>query len=194
MSDAFKAMITRVRDDYVRGYAAWLAEQIKAHPNGSGEHLYEIQGQTNFARKLARVDFALSDGDNAQRLTFASKRLVGFAPTEGEVDGLMVRLSPFRWEDAVVEIPGAIWDIAKTTNWFNKWFGFVGPTPAVSPRGRPGEHIHICAWTEPGQLRIDFGSAPVLAVLELIALAKECGAQSVEIRDVSFVPPSGEGQ
>ena len=194
MSRDFLALIDRVRTPHVEAYARWLKEQVAANPLGAGEHLFEIQAETNFARKLCRVDFVLTSGDNAARKEFSTGKIVGFPPMEGEVDGVQVQLQPFRWDNVIVEIPDAIWDKDLTIAWFNKWFGFVGPTPAVSPRGRPGEHIHICAWTEPGQLRIDFGSAPVLAVLELIALAKACGAQSVEIRDVSFVPPSGEGQ
>lgn len=185
MSQEFVAAIEPIRKRYVDGFAAWLAEQAKAHPAGSGEHLYELQAQTNFARKLCRVDFALSDGDNAERLAYTPTSMLGFQPMQAEIDGLLVQLSPFRWDNAVVEIPGAIWNQDRVIDWFNHRFGFVGGVPRVTDRDKPGGVIHICAWSEPGMLRIDLGTAPADALAELIPIARASGAQHFSVRDAS---------
>ena len=189
MSQDFLAVIDRVRTPYVDGFKRWLGEQIKAHPQGAGEHLFEIKAETNFARKLCRVDFVLNGGDNAARKEFSTGKIVAFPPMEGEVDGVSVQLNPFRWDNVIVEIPNAIWDRDLTIAWFNKWFGFANGSPVRSPVGKPGEHIHICAWVEPGQLRLDMGSAPSLALLELVKVGQQSGASQVIIRDVAYTPP-----
>lgn len=189
MSDEFIKAIEPVRNQYVEGYAAWLNEQIRQHSQGSGERLYEIQGQTNFARKLCRVDFAVTGGDNARTLEYSPKEMLGFPPMQGPVDGVIVQLHPFRWDRAVVEIPGAIWNKDKVTEWFNHWFGMVRDTPAASPRSKPGFHIHACAWPEPGMLLIDFGSAPAKALADLIGVARGIGAEQMVIRDAQVASP-----
>jgi hypothetical protein len=192
MSRDFLALIDRVRTPHVEAYARWLKEQVAANPLGAGEHLFEIQAETNFARKLCRVDFVLTSGDNAARKEFSTGKIVGFPPMEGEVDGVQVQLQPFRWDNVIVEIPDAIWDKDLTIAWFNKWFGFVNGSPVRSPKDKPGEHIHICAWVEPGQLRLDLGSAPSLALLELIKVGQQSGASTVVIRDVAYTPPPAD--
>jgi|GEM_PF-2022819 len=185
MTQELVAAIQPIRNQYVQGFTTWLAEQAKAHPKGSGEHLFEIQATTNFARKLCRVDYVLDDGDNASRLEYSPETMLGFTPMQGQVDGLTVQLNPFRWDSAVIEIPGAIWDQDKVMGWFNRWFGFNGDTPSVTVRDKPGGVIHVCAWVEPGMLRIDFGSASAKAVGTLIPVAAACGASLVSIRDAS---------
>lgn len=185
MTQELVTAIEPIRNRYVDGFAAWLAEQAKAYPEGSGEHLFEIQAETNFARKLCRVDFVPADGDNAENMEYSPKTMLGFQPMQGDVDGVTVQLNPFRWDSAVVEIPGATWNQEAVIPWFNRWFGFFGETPAVTTRDKPGGVIHICAWVEPGMLRIDFGSAAPNAVGELIAVAAASGASLVSIRDAS---------
>jgi hypothetical protein len=193
MSQQLVSVIEPIRNRYVDGFTAWLAEQARTYPQGSGEHLYELKAQTNFARKLCRVDFALAPGDNARRLEYSPESILGFPPMQDEIDGVTVQLSPFRWDNAVVEIPGAIWDRERVTEWFNRRFGFIGDTPANTSRDKPGGVIHICAWVEPGMLRIDFGSAPAEALADLLAVARASGAESLSIRDISAAPP-GAGQ
>jgi hypothetical protein len=190
MTQELVSAIEPIRNDYVDGFAAWLGEQAKTHPAGSGEHLFEIQAQTNFARKLCRTDFVLADGDNAERREYSPKTILGFQPMQGDVDGITAQLSPFRWDNAVIEIPGAIWDSDKVITWFNRWFGFHGNTPKVTARDKPCGVIHICAWVEPGMLRIDFGSASANALGELIPVAAASGATLISIRDASQVAAS----
>lgn len=185
MTQELISVIEPIRKGYVDGFEAWLDGQARSFPEGSGERIYQIQAQTNFARKLCRVDFALAKGDNAERADYSPKSMLGFQPMEGEVDGVLVQLQPFRWDNAVVEISGAIWDQDRVIAWFNKWFGFNGNTPAVTPRNKPGGVIHICALAEPGMLRIDFGSAPALAVAELLPIAAASGATQLSLRDSS---------
>lgn len=187
MTEEFLSAIKPIRNQYVEGFADWVAEQAKTYPRGSAEHLYEVKAQTNFARKLCRVDYVLADGDNAQSREYSPKTMLGFQPMQGEVDGVTVQLHPFRWDSAVVEIPDAIWAQDATIDWFNRWFGFVGNTPAVTPRDKPGGCIHICAWAEPGMLRIDFGSASATALGELVSVAKASGATLISIRDASQI-------
>lgn len=194
MSDDFVKAIEPVRNQYVEGYATWLGEQARQHPEGHAEHVYAIQAQTNFARKLCRVDFAVRNGDNAPRLDYVPKSMLGFQPMQGDVDGVLVQLQPFRWDNAVVEIPGAIWDKDRVIEWFNRWFGFVDGMPTVTARDKPGNVIHICAWVEPGMLRIDFGSAEAQAIAELLPIAAASGASEFSIRDVSGLTAPGSGQ
>jgi hypothetical protein len=159
MTQELISVIEPIRKGYVDGFEAWLDGQASSFPEGSGERIYQIQAQTNFARKLCRVDFALAKGDNAERLDYSPKSMLGFQPMEGEVDGVLVQLQPFRWDNAVVEISGAIWDQDRVIAWFNKWFGFNGNTPAVTPRNKP--------------------------VAELLPIAAASGATQLSLRDSS---------
>ena len=185
MTQDFITAVEPIRNQYVNGYATWLAEKARAYPQGAGEYLFEIQAQTNFARKLCRVDFVSAPGDNAPPHEYSLKSMLGFTPMSDRIDGVEVQLNPFRWDSAVVEIPGAIWDRDKVIEWFNRWFGFNGKTPWVTVRDKPSGVLHICAWVEPGMLRIDFGSAPAEALAELIPIARDSGAQLMSIRDAS---------
>jgi hypothetical protein len=190
MTQELIPVLDPISQRHVEGYAHWLMQQARQYPDGGGEWLYELKAETNFARKLCRVDFATHAGDNAPRAEYASQSIVGFQPMQGEVDGVMVQLTPFRWDNVIVEIPGAIWDKDTVIGWFNRWFGFNGETPMVTSRDKPGGVIHICAWSEPGMLRLDMGSAPGRALAELVDVAKASGARAMNIRDVSYMPPA----
>lgn len=190
MSGQLVSMIEPIREKHARAYSAWVEQMAQAFPDGAPEHVFQIRSQTNLARKVYRVDYAISLTDKPEFREFRLDSMVGFTPVSGLVDDIHVALSPFRWDGAVVELEGAVWDVDKVMGWFNHWFGFRGELPLPSRGDRTGGWIHACAKVGEA-LHVDFGSAPASAFGELIALAGRTGASRVVIRDANYVPADG---
>lgn len=189
MTGQLVTLIDPVREKYVQAYGKWIEEMKRHFPEGMPEHVFQIQSTTNLARKLYRVDYAVTLGDAPEFREFKLDTMLGFTPTQGLVDGILVQLNPFRWDGAVIELEGAVWDVDTVMHWFNHWFGFADGLPVASRGDRPGGWIHACAKVEEA-LHVDFGSAPGTALGELVALAGRTGASRVIIRDTNYRPAS----
>jgi len=189
MTGQLVTMIQPIREKHVQAFAAWLASMAENHPEGEPEYFFQLRSQTSLARKLYRVDYALSLGDQPEFREFRQEEMLGFTPVEGMVGGIHVALSPFRWDAVIIELEGSVWNDDAAIDWFNRWFGFDGEYPARSKGQGPAGWIHACAKVGEA-LHVDFGSAPAEAFGELIDIAGQTGASRVVIRDAAYVPPN----
>ncbi|MHA6287215.1 hypothetical protein [Maricaulis sp. CAU 1757] len=197
MSKQLEQLVAPVRDKFVEAYTLWVAEMAQQFDEGVCEHPFKIASNPNLMRQLYRVDFAVSLKDQPEFREFKMESMLGFQPATGPLDGMTLHLHPFRWDGAVVQIDGAVWDETGLEQWFERWFGLVMGAPIASARGQPSGRIH--AVVREGQaLHIDFGSAPVAALGELAELARRSGVAHFGVHDATLLAQQqaggGQGQ
>jgi hypothetical protein len=174
-----------VREEYL----AYLRQAIDAanqsRPDFATELALRVNGEHEHERLLlVRIDMVWSENGETQ---LANAELN--SPSEGSgvesggfmFDGIMIKWRRFRWHACVVELaplddsPTSIWE------WFDRWFD-IDDTKPLDADGL-SEVIHGISGFEVTdrtcRFIIDFGSAPVMVVADLIRACGRAGAHEV---------------
>ena len=110
-----------------------------------------------------------------------------FQPMEVNVsDEFSAVVAPFAWEDASIRVSAAAGepDWGAVRLWFLEWFqpraGPLAPELAGVVHALDGPSRRGQSW----QLYVDFGSAPVEAVIGLLLALASCGAATAMIGEI----------
>lgn len=175
-------VIEQVQQAYVREYAEFCRQQMQQVEGGSPEVAFELSENSTVLRRLYRVDFASNDNGTPRMIEMDHPAMVQIPAFETPADGIQVEINSFRWSGVVLRMEGASWDEATVLPWFDDWFGLESGREADAMPGEPGGMIHS-AHIEGQDLNVDFGSAPADSLIQLIDIARQSGASSIEILD-----------
>jgi hypothetical protein len=182
---SFEAAARRVRERYVAYFRACIADleregRVQAECevlNEDGEVVLEGPLELGY-----RYDAALITEGQAETFTFESTTLESFEPFSEALGGLTVKVQPFHWDDCEVTIEPAlgVGALEPFGDWFRRWFR----ANAEPVEGTVGA-IHFGSDPEVGpnatRIVVDFGTAPVAALVSLLGALGGCGAERVSI-------------
>jgi hypothetical protein len=188
-------LLDQVRALYVDQFAAIAAElsqegdELIFEPAFRDEH-GKIIGDGALSLPL-RTDLVLVRGGEAQEPTRVdSEKMLSFEPLSIEwPGGVELHLAPFHWDACQLRAVGIAVPIhwLPLKKWFNKWFD----TEDTNPPDEQGFSNVVHFMSDPvlqGKLltfSVDFGSAPVVALEELLDALRNLGAAEIEIGEVT---------
>ncbi len=177
------ALLEQSRNEYqMHLKQAAIAERLK-NPNLVTELAMRINGESWDERLLlVRIDIVSGDPDKPELINVESHAVEAMprdTPSELVIDGVIVKVARFRWDRCVVKLNPGPTSWSPIWKWFDSWFDIEG-------RHQPDDDgfesvIHAFSPPEPTAdgsivLTIDFGSAPITCVTELI---KSCRSADV---------------
>ena len=173
-------LIQRVRDHYVDQYQVFVDLMLEELGVGAAEVQFFGQQWSRLHRQLMRSDFAAKKDDQAVVRMFVPDLMLEFPPFHLPMDGgATVVVESLRWDNVEIEhsLPGLPENAIEA--WFDQHFD---PSDSrYDETRRFGSYVHSLG-VEPGCLQVDFGSAPVEALTDLLQILSEAGATTITLR------------
>ncbi|WP_343684737.1 hypothetical protein [Asticcacaulis sp.] len=168
--------LQQARTHYLEQYRSFIENHRMAGNAGEPEVLLEAEDAALFDGLLV-ADYLITDAD-PRVVRFEPSRMLSFKPITVTITGMDIVIERLRWDDVVVLSDVDLPSKGDLQVWFEDW---------TTPREGEDEHREALANVlhsfrfEDGQFRIDFGSAPPKAVIDLFLLLNESGAKSVRL-------------
>jgi len=183
MTDPFFEQAANARDRYVSFYRRTIGN-LRNAPNFAAELLVQPNGRNDpVPFCLMRLDAIHGDtgepeikriADGIERVPMASFVLS---------DGLEIRQEDFSWEALRLTFSMEAFEVQTVSDWLRKWLD-TDETREPDSWGLSGV-VHDFAWShaEPDtwRLDLDFGSAPMSALEELLTLLSAAGVRHVSV-------------
>jgi hypothetical protein len=183
MVETFFEQAARLRHRYVSSYRRAI-EDWKTEPRSAVELLVQPNGRTTPAPFcLMRVDI-ISGDSTAPRITRIADSLeeTGGSVTFQLSSGIQVQQHSFSWEALRLRFSGSQFRIEGLQGWLTRWLD-ADEVREPDASGLSGV-VHDLAWAvEDGtwQLDVDFGSAPIEALKDLLSAISAVGVTSLEL-------------
>ncbi|MFT3996959.1 MAG: hypothetical protein QM667_06100 [Asticcacaulis sp.] len=168
--------LNQTRTHYLEQYRSFIENHRKAGNAGEPEVLLVVQDDALFDGFLV-ADYLITDND-PRVVRFEPSKMLSYKPITVTLTGMDVIIERLRWDDVVVVSDVALPDKATLQVWFDDW-----TTPGVDPdehREALSAVLHSFRF-EDGQWRIDLGSAPPKALIDLFLILNESGAKTVRL-------------
>ena len=180
-----QSVFADARHIWHRQYLQSLAEYREQYQPSAPEVMFQLSdnGQPNVFR-LYRADMASGAVDPPN---ITDVNLAALADTGAQViplpSRLVVHLHPIRWNCVDFLVDQMLADSGELQQWCSKWLD-IDETGPLDEHGLLGA-IHSVTAPEPQEngvsFSVDFGSAPVDAVNELLSVLRRLGATVVRI-------------
>jgi hypothetical protein len=176
-------------DSYLRHYRAVLAKERGAHERVVAELLIEPGGNSDtLVRRLLRVDVIWGD--------VAAPHIIAVQDTPVATDQAALvapgppplEVFPFVWNACEFIWPSPVAFGQEFENWYERWMDL----PECRSEDDDGLSGVVHSVTSPGAraggwgIEVDFGSAPVEAMLELVQLPAFANAGSTRVGSFSY--------
>ena len=178
--------VKRARNDYLRFYRLAVESKRREAPNLATELLIRLNGvDPTSIESLWRVDMAVRAGNEPQLFEVNLDALSDPGNASMRLStGVLVTAKPLVWNGVEfhTDLPGGV-DESSVRPWFERWIDLAD----AKPRDRFGFASVIHSVTRRGQescghhLAVDFGTAPVIALMELFQLLASLGATDITI-------------
>ncbi|WP_260924060.1 hypothetical protein [Novosphingobium sp. 9] len=169
-------LIIEIRDHYVAQFRDFAARMRAEGEDGSTEVKFEVPDPGSAFRGLIVVDH-ITSGEDIVASDFDPEQMLSFNRIEGLVNDMALELEGLRWDGAVLrhDLPDAA---PALEDWFERWFD--PDELRLDPEAELSENIHAL-YVEPGELQVDFGTAPAEAFWELLGTLSAAGAARVVV-------------
>lgn len=176
--------IADIREQYLRAYRQALAEHRTRVPELSAEVLVLVAGTEEYPEhhRLLRPDAIWRGADGQPAVAHVEAPAnAAFQPVQVDANGVQVMIYSLPWDDCPLSFSHPAFAWPEFVDWLTLWIDRHGQFPAdehglhgvihsVSPPETRGNRHY---------LHIDFGSAPVSALAELIELLTKRGATRI---------------
>lgn len=183
-TDSLTEILNEVREHYLNGLQKAANEFKRKYIPAAGELLVEINRDAAYPFRLYRIDMAANVEGNAEMEECNLSERLNFSPRSfTPYDGLSLRLSPVAWNGVEIMIDTGQ-SLERLEQWTLRWLD-VDDTHEHDERGFQSVIHSVTApttadgWTT---FSIDFGSAPLSAVEELLQMLVEIGATQVVMK------------
>lgn len=185
-------MLDAARENYLSIYLRALSEARGAHDVAMPE--VKVETTEEKLRKPYRyytLDIFCRRGDKSGPIEVNIAAASAFAPVRESWQGLDVTLHPFVWNGLEFRLDGELADDAGLIAWMDKWMDIADKKP--KDENRLSQIVHNVTQPQRTQggwsFSVDFGSAPLDALVELIEVVRASGAKKLELG--SFGYPQG---
>lgn len=173
-------LVHRVRDHYVAQYQAFVDLMLEEYGVGTAEVQFHGQEGSALHRQVMRSDFAAKKDDHLFVRVFVPDLMLEFPPFQLPIgSGTSAIVEALRWDSAEIDHGLPALPEGAIEAWFDEHFD--PDDSRYDEARRLGSYVHSLA-IEPGRLSIDFGSAPVEALTDLLGLLARAGARTIVVR------------
>jgi hypothetical protein len=178
-----------VRDHYLAGYREVLAGYREERTPGVPEVLFVLEGEEPEIYRHYRLDFTTSGGDEPDMIEINGESHLEFEPVELEYKGVDVSVSPLVWNGVEFCLRPELRDDARIQAWAQRWID-IEETAQADDDGL-GAYVHTIGAPESAagatSFSVDFGSAPIASVFELLDALRESGVRSIEMHSRTVI-------
>jgi hypothetical protein len=181
-------LAAKVRDHYIKALLASFAEFKAAYSPSALEVMFELQRQDSLPYRLYRADMAAKVNGEAKLQEVNPSTHLSFEPFKLDTGGgLVAAVHPVVWNDVGIKTNAMLPD-ASIEAWAMQWLD-MDDHHAQDENGLQGV-IHSVSRDDTGgegtELTVDFGSAPVGALKDLIEVLRTCGVSCITIHSGSL--------
>jgi hypothetical protein len=181
-------LAAQVREHYIKALLASFVEFKAAYSPSSLEVMFELQRQESLPYRLYRADMAANVSGEAKLQEVNASTHLSFKPFKLDTGGsLVATLHPVVWNDVGIKTNVRLPD-ALIEDWAMQWLD-MDDHHAQDENGLQGV-IHSISRDDTGdegtELTVDFGSAPVGALNDLIEILRTCGVLYITIHSGSL--------
>jgi hypothetical protein len=173
----FEELLELARDSYVDQFADFVDRQTATHLKGAAEVKLQISGDSEFYRNYFCADFSSND-DDGQIVELAAEEEVTFDPVEVSLGDMEMIVSRLAWNNITIVSNDRTLLASDFAEWFETWFD--PEESSFDPDTRFSACIHSLAVTS-SQATVDFGTAPVTALADLLMLFENLGCKSLTV-------------
>lgn len=186
MNDLLK-LAAQVREHYIKALLASFAEFNGASSPSALEVMFELQRQASLPYRLYRADMAANVSGQAKLQEVNPSTHLSFEPFKLDTgNGLVAAVHPVVWNDVSIKTDVRLPD-GEIEAWAMQWLD-MDDLHAQDENGLQGV-IHSILRDDTGdegtELTIDFGSAPVGALNDLLSVLHKCGVSYITIHSGS---------
>lgn len=178
-----REMIVAVRDDYVEQLSDFIAAERSSDPAVFVERRIAAPQSGLFARSyVADVSF----GDPVTRMSdFVPRERAGTLPSFSlDTPTIKVAFDDLWWNNARIDHNGK-YEGQRLSLWFDRWFPSLDPAKPRAPEVEG--YIHSVSVDEKW-ISVDFGSATIGALFELLSVTQRCGATEAVVTRGEMIP------
>ena len=191
MSINLEELLGKVRDHYLTGYRRAIGSYRERFTPGGPEVLLETDQSAPLVYRYYRMDLASGSTNPPDMTEVNLDSHLEFEPLTFDHDGLEVRLTPVVWNGVECRVEPALAHDADLQAWALRW---VDPEErAVPDSDGLGAYVHSVTVPRSDAtgttFSIDFGSAPVQSVLELLSVLRKAGVRSVALHSQTMLGP-----
>ncbi len=182
------ALAAEVRQRHLQAMRAELAAFMDEYEPAAAEVLFELQRDESLPFRLYRADMATSVDGVAQPHDMAPSVHLEFEPFGVEMaDHVTAAVHPFLWSEVELHANTVLLP-EPVESWALRWLDLDDAHPQDEDGLQGVIHSVLRDDGADGStlITVDFGSAPVDALKELIELAYACGASHVSILSPSL--------
>ena len=181
--------LARVRDAYLDHMRSCLAD-ARSEPLLAAEVLVKPNGRDTPAPFcLTRVDALYGDQHAPRVVRFGESQARHVGSSSRMQGSLAIFVDSLSWESLTVSFEHAEFDVAVLGEWYSEWLD-VAERRQPDADGLSGV-VHDLAWSSGSggkwQLRLDLGSAEVVALIDLLGILEHAG-----IRNCCLAQAAGE--
>lgn len=168
--------LEQLRSDHIARYEAAYFEQKDSHEEIFTEIAFEI-GDGVF-QNLYVADLVSRNAGNSGVIEVAAERKSYTGRVSQKFRSLIVEIERVTWDDMVFSLQPAPAVSTGFEIWFHKWLDL--DATRQSSHEIFGEVIHSVRW-DGANVSVDFGSSPVAAFMELMAVFEQSGVERIKV-------------
>ena len=177
------AFLTRVREHYVRQFEEFVVQQEKTCVQGHAEVKFRIPDSAYYDQLMC-VDFARNDV-GVEFVFFQPDLMLTFQPASGTMGTMKFQIEALRWDSVVLHHDSPEPLTTGIREWFDRWFD--PDDKRHDPSAKLGCVIHSLS-VKTDQVEVDFGTAQIDAMLDLLQLLERAGSTRVRIDGATPLP------
>ncbi|HTM82776.1 hypothetical protein [Asticcacaulis sp.] len=173
----FEELLELARDSYVGQFADFVDKQAALFDKGAAEVKLQISGDSEYYRNYFCADFASND-DDGHIVELAAEEEVTFDPVEVSLGNMEITINRLVWNDITIASNDRTLLAGDFAEWFETWFDPEETT--FDPDTRFSACIHSLK-VDSTQVTVDFGTAPITALADLLMRFESLGCQSLTV-------------
>ena len=173
----FEELLELTRDSYVGQFADFADKQTALFDKGVAEVKLQISGDSEYYRNYFCADFASND-DDGHIVELAAEEEVTFDPVEVSLGNMEMTINRLVWNDITIASNDRTLLAGDFAEWFETWFDPEETT--FDPDTRFSACIHSLKVAS-SQVTVDFGTAPITALADLLMRFESLGCQSLTV-------------
>lgn len=189
-----EAVLEQVREHYLATYRRAIARYRKRFERSAAEVLLEVGRDTPLVYRYYRVDLASGATDPPNFTEVNPPAHLKFEPFRCEHAGMSISLSPLVWNGVEFDVEPALVDDSMLQAWALAWIdpderspqdadGLGGYLHSICEPESDGNRVRIC---------VDFGSASIGCVLQLLGVLRLAGYRHADIHSRSMLDAKEE--
>lgn len=172
----FEEFLEKIRQHHIKQFEAFVEKLKKAHKVGASEVKLRLSGESGIFANLYCVDYIARDYGE-EIIEMAPDTVLRFEPISAHLGDMDIAVQSLAWHDVNLKADVVV-DEARFSDWFEVWF---------DPDDRRYDSANLlsnCIHSlniAGNNVGVDLGTAPVAALIDLLALLEQTGCRSVAL-------------